>query len=166
MIAGSASGLRNRPWNTAPEAASAPPTIAASSTLGNRSWNTMTSAARLTSSGRRGETELPGDQPDRLDRRDPHGADRHPDEERGDQGGDEPEDHAPVRDGPAHRQSKASGCSASAISRSPSTIRGPGRSARFESITTTRPAATAAIASNPARFATAFGPAPDSEETR
>ena len=87
----------------------------------------MTSAARLTSSGRPVESELPGDQPDRRDRRDPDGADRHPDEERGDQGGDEGEDHTPVRDGPSHRrQWKASGWSASAISRSPSTILGAG----------------------------------------
>src|SRR6266516_4642354 len=51
MIAGSASGFRNNPWNTIPDVASAAPTTAASTTLGNRSWNTITSLERGTPSG-------------------------------------------------------------------------------------------------------------------
>ena len=52
MIAGSAMGFRNRAWNTAPAAASAAPTTAASRTRGSRSWNRMTSVEWGTPPGR------------------------------------------------------------------------------------------------------------------
>src|ERR1051325_2023221 len=51
MMAGSASGFRNNPWNTAPAVASAAPTSAASSTLGSRSWNRITPVAGETPTG-------------------------------------------------------------------------------------------------------------------
>src|SRR4029450_8741582 len=38
MMAGSASGLRNRPWNTAPDAANAAPTTAGRTTRGRGGW--------------------------------------------------------------------------------------------------------------------------------
>src|SRR6266511_800747 len=52
MMAGSASGFRNRPWKTAPEAASAAPTTAASTTRGRRSWSRITSVDTGTPAGR------------------------------------------------------------------------------------------------------------------
>src|SRR4029453_13732848 len=52
MMAGSASGLRNRPWNTAPDAAKAAPTTAARTTRGRRSWSRITSVDAGTPVGR------------------------------------------------------------------------------------------------------------------
>src|SRR6266511_4045346 len=52
MIAGSAKGFRNRPWNTAPDAANAAPTTAASTTRGRRSWSKITSVDTGTPAGR------------------------------------------------------------------------------------------------------------------
>src|SRR5213593_3360515 len=52
MIAGAARGWRDRTWKTAPEAASAAPTTAASTTRGSRSWSRITSVDTGTPAGR------------------------------------------------------------------------------------------------------------------
>src|SRR5262245_624499 len=99
--------------------------------------------------------ELPRHQPHRGPWREPHGSDRHRHKDRGHQQAGQDGDGEPSH-----------GCRSWTRDSSPSTSRGPGRRIRSESTRKTLPWATASMAENPGRFATAFGDTPDSEATR